>query len=238
MSDDIELGLLSGGSSRSSSSNTLFDRSRLHPGYGASKLPVKPSSGATVGAGSAYNKIFEGQLGTAAAESDVFGLKAQRSKDLETQRIFDLERRQSNILYANEIKPPTLNWNKQTKSQYPKHWKQARLLRDKAKQPVKQGLTLPFSKNIGPGNSIQPALTRSDSIAAGHDLHYQHSKKDSDVLSADREAISHFAYEAVNPADPISQLQAGIGLVGLGAKNTVESLSGKVYYGNYVFTLS
>lgn len=238
MSDDIELGLLSGSSSRSSSSNTLFDRSRIHPGYGASRLPIKPSSGATVGAGSAYNKIFESQLGKAASDSDIFGLKAQRSKDLETQRLFDSERGLGNILYASEIKPPTLSWNKQTKSQYPKHWKHARLLRDKVKQPVKQGLTLPFSKNIGPGNSIQPPLTRSDSIAAGHDLHYQHSKKNIDVLSADREAISHFAYETVNPADPISQLQAGIGLVGLGAKNAVESLSGKVYYGKYVFTLS
>jgi hypothetical protein len=60
-------------------------------------------------------------------------------------------------------------------------------------EPPRNGLVLPFSNNIGPGNPIRPATNRADLIAQGHDLHYQQAKSDSDVLSADREAISQFA---------------------------------------------
>ena len=238
MSDDIELGLL--GVTPSSSSSTLFDRSKVHSGYGARKIPIKFGSGA-VAAGSSYQPIFEGHLGQAAAQGDPFGIKAQRSKDLETQRIYDEEVTTGNILRAEDIKPYNLNWNQQTRKDYPKHWAKVRKNLNHSTQKkliIKPGLTLPFSKNIGPGNTIQRPLTRSDAIAAGHDLHYQYAKKDSDVLSADREAISHFAHEVVNPEHPISQIQAGIGFIGLGAKHAGEYLSGKVYYGKYVFTLS
>lgn len=235
MSDDIELGLLN--QTPSTSSETLFDRSRVHKGYGASKIPIKPS--ATAGfAGQQYQHIFEGQLGQAASQSDIFGLKKSHDQNLDTQRILESEHNAGNILTREEIKPSQLNWNKALRKQYPKHWQQVKAWKQRHPLPIKKGLTLPFSNNIGPGNSIQPALTRSDSIAAGHDLHYEHSKSNQEVLSADREAISHFAYEAVNPENPISQLQAGVGLLGLGAKNTVESLSGKVYYGKYVSSIS
>lgn len=235
MSDDIELGLLSGSSSNASSTQTLFDRSKVHPGYGARKLPLGFSAGA-VGAGQNYQHIFEGQLGEAAAQSDIFGIKAKYSQQLEAERILAEEVKRGNVLLGNQIKPSNLNWNKNTRKQYPEHWKQVKLWKER--HNIKSGITLPFSKNIGPGNTIQDPNTRSDSIAGGHDLHYQYAKTNQDIINADREAISHFAYEAVNPEDPISQIQAGIGAVGLTGKNIVETLSGKVYYGNYVFTLS
>jgi len=233
MYEDIELGLID--NTPSTSSETLFDRSRVHKGYGASRLPIKPSTGVGIAAGQPYQHIFEGHLGQAAAESDIFGIKASRDKQLEADRIAQEE---YNLAYP-QLKPNNLSWNSQTRKQYPEHWKQEEQWKKPASTTViKAGLTLPFSNNIGPGNSIQPALTRADSIAAGHDLHYQEAKGPQHVLSADREAISHFAYETVNPEHPISQLQASIGLLGLGAKHTLESLTGKVYYGNYVFTLS
>lgn len=240
MYEDIELGLL--GETPATSTETLFDRSKVHPGYGARKLPLGFSAGAA-GAGSHYQPIFETQLGQAASESDIFGLKAQRRQDLDTKKIYDDEKSRGNILEIEQIKPAYLHWNIKTRQQFPKHWatiREHKNLQGEPRKPpkIKPGLTLPFSKNIGPGNTIQKPLTRSDSIAAGHDLHYQHAKKDSDVLSADREAISQFAYEAVNPEHPISQLQAGVGLIGLGVKHAAESISGKVYYGKYVITLS
>ena len=235
MSDDIELGLLDNSSSRSSSNTTLYDR-RVHPGYGARRLPLKTSSG-IVGAGQNYQPVFENQLGIAAATSDPFGINKQRKQDLETQSIYDQEASQGNILRASEIKPQSINWNKVTRKQYPAHWKGVKAWKEKH-LPAKQGLTLPFSKNIGPGNTVQQPLTRSDAIAASHDIHYEDAKSSSDVLSADKEAISHFAYETVNPEHPISQIQASIGLLGLGAKHTAESLSGKVFYGNYVSSVS
>ncbi|WBG67115.1 hypothetical protein [Drosophila suzukii associated ambidensovirus 1] len=201
MSDDVELGLLLPGVS-SSSGSTTYGSSKIHRGYGASRIPLKNSSGAGFAAGQNYQRIFEGQLGSAAADprnpvGDWF----------------------YNLFYGSKSAPSSPN-----------------LERSPEAEEVKSGHVLPFSKNIGPGNSIQPALTRADAIAQGHDLHYKYAKKDSDVLSADREAISQFANEFVNPENPVSQLQAAIGFVGLGAKHGVESLSGKVFYGKYVFT--
>lgn len=107
-----------------------------------------------------------------------------------------------------------------------------------AQKSVQQGLVLPFSNNIGPGNTIQSARSNSDVIAQGHDLHYQDAKGPSDVSSADIEAVGQFVKEATGGHNPISQLQAVVGALGLGAKYAVEKLTGKVLYGKYVFTLS
>lgn len=99
----------------------------------------------------------------------------------------------------------------------------------KAHKSVNSGLVLPFSNNIGPGNSIQPARTSSDLVAQGHDLHYQYATKDKDVLSADKEAVSQFAYEAINSNNPISQFQGVLGAVGLGIKTAIEHQVGVKY---------
>lgn len=232
---------------------------KVHSGYGARRIPIKPSAGAGIAAGATQQRIFEGHLGAAAGDPNnpignwfhkqIYGDPVQRQ---DTKRVIEEEVDRGTLLPRDKIKPDSLNWNKETRAQYPEHWKLERKSREQKKsaeryynrphsatsRPQNPGLVLPFSNNIGPGNSIQPARTASDFIAQGHDLHYQDAKKPSDVLSADREAIGQFAQEAVSGSDPVSQLQALAGAAGLGAKHLVESLSGKVLYGNYyVFTL-
>lgn len=210
MSHDIELGPLLP-SSASSSEETLYTRygsAKVHRGYGASRLPLRPSPSAGFAAGQNYQKIFEGHLGNAAADpnnpvGNWFYDQIYGKKNDEAQRLLEESYKDGSFVPTEELKP---------------------------------GIVLPYSNNIGPGNSLQPARTRADSIAQGHDIHYKDAKKDSDVLSADREAISQFIHEVVYPENPISQLQAAVGAVGLGAKHGFESLSGKVFYGKYVFT--
>ena len=53
------------------------------------------------------------------------------------------------------------------------------------------------------------------------------------MQSADREAISHFAYEAIQGSDPISRVQATIGAIGLAAKSAAETITGQVLYGKH-----
>ena len=156
---------------------------RVHPGYGASRLPLRPTSSGAF-AGQHHQKIFEGHLGRAAGDPNN-----------------PISKWFYNLLYG---KPDVA---------------------DKGEA----GLTLPFSNNIGPGNQIAPAKSAADAIAQGHDLHYQAATKDSDVLSADKEAISHFVHEAINAQDPVSQAQATIGAIGLGIKHGVENVIGVQY---------
>lgn len=218
--------------------------------------PIPSVTGAGIAAGQNYQHIHEGQLGAAAAHPNnplsraVFGNRNDyyAAVPWELRRLGLADRQRL-------IKPYGEPWNKVTKAKYPQHWKlvnpragqnkikkqeqqrrqeQASLARG---EPQRQGLVLPFSNNIGPGNPIRPATNRADLIAQGHDLHYQQAKTNSDVLSADREAISQFAHEAVQGQDPISQLHAAIGGVGLGIKHGVERLSGKVFYGKQCLEL-
>jgi hypothetical protein len=205
------------------------------------------------------NQYSEGQLGRAAADPNnplsraIFGNRDDyyRAVPWELRRLGLKERQE-------KIKPYGDPWNKDTKAKYPEHWRlvnprrglkkvkkqeerEAQARRDSANlargEPPRNGLVLPFSNNIGPGNPIRPATNRADLIAQGHDLHYQQAKSDSDVLSADREAISQFAHEAIQGQDPISRVHAAVGGIGLGVKHAVEHLSGKVYYGKQCLEL-
>lgn len=252
--ESVSIPLLGVGGTPNSSEETLYQRGygsirdpKVHAGAGRNRLPVR-LSGAGAHAGEQYQQIFEGQLGAAAADPNnpvgdffyrwVYGQPENPDKSTYTNI-------HGTYLHSDKVKPTDLKWNKETRAKYPEHWKLERAHRksqkpkeeEQKKEPTR-GLTLPFSNNIGPGNSIQPARTRADFIAQGHDLHYQDAKKASDVLSADREAIGQFAQEAISGTDPISKLQALAGAAGLGAKHLAESLTGKVFYGNYVFTLS
>lgn len=222
-------------------------------------------SGVAFGAGSQYDHIFAGQLGAAAAHPDnplgkwfekqIYGVPKDEVYKEEVEKLFKANGLKAVKQYSGytrkwsqTYKPYELPWNKETKAQWPQHWKLVnpragqnknrkaqQQARDKAVlsrgQPPSHGLVLPFSNNIGPGNPIRPATNRADLIAQGHDLHYQQAKSNSDVLSADREAISQFAHEAIEGQDPISRVHAAVGFLGLGAKHTVERLSGKVFYG-------
>lgn len=261
-------GFNSGSSSASTSTETLFqqptertgliNRTRVHPGYGASRLPIKPTAAAGA-AGSQYDPIFQGQLGVAASTGNPLGVFQSRdayynSVPWELRRLPYSER-------ETLIKPYNVPWNKETKAQFAQHWKlvnpraghkrieaQQQAAREKViaerratanlarGEPTWYGKapTLPFTNNLGPGNRISPATNTADSIAQGHDLHYQDAQTNSDVLSADREAISQFAHEAVQGSDPLSRLHAAVGAVGLGLKHTVESLTGQVLYGELI----
>lgn len=252
--ESVSIPLLGVGGTPSSSEETLYQRGygsihdpKVHRGVGRNKIPIQLSA-AGAHAGEQYQQIFEGQLGAAAADPNnpvgdffyrlIYGEPENPDKSTYTNV-------HGTYLNSALVKPKELKWNKETREKYRDHWKLEKAYRkqqkpkeEKPKQEPTRGLTLPFSNNIGPGNSIQPALTRADLIAQGHDLHYQDAKKDSDVLSADREAIGQFAQEAISGTNPISQLQALAGAAGLGAKHLAESLTGKVFYGNYVFTIS
>lgn len=225
--------------------------SKVHPGYGASRLPIRPSSATSIAAGGVQQKIFEGQLGAAAGNPEnplskafynAFYGNANKERELQkfAEEALNPKPKYPPLPTTFERKPEKLPWNQVTRKRYPEHWSSVRSHRKDQitkLREVKSGITLPFSNNIGPGNSIQPARTASDAVAQGHDLHYEHAKTDSDVLSADKEAISQFAYQAVSGTDPVSQLQGALGAVGLGIKHGFESLTGKVLYGNYAFYL-
>lgn len=246
MSQDIELGSLLPVSA-SSSEETVFTRygtGKVHRGYGASRIPLKPSASTGFAAGQTYQNIFEGQLGAAAADpNNPIGNwiyeQIHGKEDKEANRLLQDLYDEGKWVPLDELKPDHLPWNKETRAQYRQHWKSFKQEKklSTSTSGTKGGIVLPFSNNIGPGNSIQPARTRADFIAQGHDIHYKDAKKDSDVLSADREAISQFVHEVIYPENPISQLQAAVGAIGLGVKHGVESLTGKVYYGKYVFTI-
>ena len=208
---------------------------KVHSGYGASRLPLKPTSAGAY-SGSVYDPIFQGQLG-AAASSNPLGFNSARdqyyaSVPWELRRL-PLKARQE------KIKPYGEEWTVANIVKYPEHWNLLNQNQKKSNnqpnlargEPPRRELTLPFSNNIGPGNPIRPAANRADLIAQGHDIHYQEAKKPDDVLQADREAISQFAHEAVQGSDPISRLHAAVGGIGLGIKHTVEQLTGQVYYG-------
>lgn len=229
-------------SSESISSAGSYSKTRV--------APYPKVTGSGVAAGEQYQHIFEGQLGAAAAHPDNPLSKAIFGSRNEYYAAVPWELRRLGLADRQKlIKPYGEPWNKDTKAKYPQHWRlvnpragqskirkqEQQRRRDQANlargEPQRQGLVLPFSNNIGPGNPIRPATNGADLIAQGHDLHYQQAKTDSDVLSADREAISQFAYEAVQSKDPVSQLHAAIGGVGLGIKHGVERLSGKVFYG-------
>lgn len=221
--------------------------------------PAPRLGGVAVGVGSQYQHIFEGHLGAAASHPDnpltraIFGGRNDyyASVPWEIRRLSLADRQRLTKPYGEP-------WNKDTKAKYPEHWRlvnprrgqkkikkqeerEAQRRRDSANlargEPPRNGLVLPFSNNIGPGNPIRPATNRADLIAQGHDLHYQQAKSDTDVLSADREAISQFAHEAVQGQDPISRIHAAVGGIGLGVKHAVEHLSGKVFYGKQCLEL-
>lgn len=221
--------------------------------------PIRRVGGAAIGAGSQYQHIFEGQLGAAAADPGNPLSRLISSGKNEYYASVPWELRRLGLEDRQRlIKPYGEPWNKDTKSKYREHWRlvnprrgqnklknQTHLGTQVQKDPVKpvrgepprSGLVLPFSNNIGPGNPIRPATNRADLIAQGHDLHYQQAKSDSDVLSADREAISQFAHEAVQGQDPVSRIHAAVGGIGLGAKHAVERLTGQVLYGKQCLEL-
>lgn len=94
------------------------------------------------------------------------------------------------------------------------------------------GITLPLSRNIGPLNKIQSPANEADAVAREHDLHYMTAETPEEVREADKLAITEFTRLAQSATNPITQVHAIIGALGLLAKYTTETLTG-VKYGNY-----
>lgn len=233
MSDYIELNTYG---TPSSSEESIFvkPRSRIHPGYGASRVPLRPTS-TGVFAGSGIQKIHESQLGIAAS-SNPLGINRNRdtyyaSVPYELRRL-SLEKRRE------LIKPYQVEWTSDNIKRYNKHWQ----LLEKKPKPVKpvinRGFVLPFSNNIGPGNTPQEPETIADSIALEHDHAYNTALDKADVYKADREAISKFAQEIITGTNPISQNQAILGAAGLGVKHIAETILNRNIYGQYEKTRS
>lgn len=217
-----------------SSTQHLLGSSKVHPGYGASRLPVTPARGVGLVAGQPYFNIFGGHIGRAVSAPDTslgwpIVRRGQPRAPEPPQPESHPDWRSGHSSFPR--KPDHLKWNAQTRKLYPLHWLQVKQIKQAQEKAAKEkeGLTLPFSRNIGPGNSIQPAISGADLVAQNHDLLYQNAKEHSEVLSADREAIREFVHEAIQSTDPVSQLQATIGAVGLGIKHLAETVVGPLY---------
>lgn len=240
--DYIVLENFGSSSSSSGSELSLFDRSKIHRGYGAHKLSTQLNTGSALYNTGANLHIPAGQLG--------LGI----SQYIQQKNAVSHGYLQKKDVLPYLEKPSSLPWNDYSKKFYSEHWQalqktltptqlDALLVvptnQDQINQVVRppqkvvQSVVLPFSNNIGPGNPISDARNTADSIAQGHDLHYKYATQDSDVLSADREAISQFVHEAIQGKDPVSQLQSAIGAVGLGVKHAYESVAGSVQYRKY-----
>jgi hypothetical protein len=211
----------------------VHNSSKVHPGVGASRIPVRPSTGVGFAAGHHFG-IAEGHLGVAAGHNSHTG---SLSNGFPVTRPPQAVRRPQpdhptasahSTGKSDTLKPGDrgFKWNKRQRERYPEEWK--RFSKAKKANNSNSGLTLPGSNNIGPGNSIGEALTNADRIAQGHDLHYS---EPGNVQEADKEAISHFVHEAINGGNPISQVQAALGAVGLGVKHVAEHIYGGTIYG-------
>ena len=85
-------------------------------------------------------RIFEGQLGAAAGDPDnpvgnwfheqIYGNVAQKQ---DTKKVIEEEVSRGALLPRDKIKPDSLNWNKETRAQYPEHWKLERKSREQKK---------------------------------------------------------------------------------------------------------
>lgn len=211
MDQDIELGNIGEGTPLLPGYSG--GRSRVHAGYGASRLPLRPSAGTAFAAGQTHQKIFEGHLGTAAGDPNnwlsqqFYKLLYKKNEEVGVSK--DDTDHKETLTGVQAVKKGHVH-----------------------KEPTR-GWVLPFSNNIGPGNEIQGALNEADKVAQGHDLHYKYAKTDEDITEADKEAIQHFIAVALKSQNPIEQFHAVIGAGGLTAKRILEYIRGHPVYGEY-----
>lgn len=246
MSEDIELGNIN------SNERTPLLRGgfpREHSGHGFERVSTARNTPRAIGASGVHLETFAGQAGKGIGELIGQSLDKQKNRQLDEAAIYFEERDHQNILGATQIKPADLPWTEENIRLYPEHWHLdgsqynwkpeplVNTLDHKSDPyyniPKQSGLVLPFSNNIGPQNTITESKNNADTVAQGHDLHYQEAKSEQDILDADKEGISHFVYTALTDNNPISSYQAAIGAIGLGLKTSVERQLGKVIYGKH-----
>lgn len=206
----------------------LFDR-RLHRGYGSSRVPLNSPAGIGFTAGHHF-RTAEHHLGIAARPVVNDNVPQQGTWHVDAKGNWVQANKPSTSGKLDNLTPGSagFKWNKATRKAFPKEWRAYKVERDSKKDDNSASLTLPYSNNIGPGNIVQEALTNADTIAQGHDLHYS---EPGNVQEADKEAIIHFAHETIYGSNPVSQVQAAIGVVGLGVKHVAEHIYGGTLYG-------
>nr|QVW56835.1 MAG: hypothetical protein [Cecropis daurica ambidensovirus] len=99
--------------------------------------------------------------------------------------------------------------------------------------------TLPGTKYLGPGNSLDKGEPTSevDAHAKSHDIAYSKATNQKDILDADKKSISEFgdhAIEGIAGKDSISNTIQGIaGYTGLNIKHGIEKAINKVIYPSF-----
>lgn len=205
------------------------NNSKVHPGVGAQRIPIRPSIGAGFASGH-HLGIAQSHLGVAARPVVNDNVPRQGTWHVDAQGNWVRANQPSSSGKLDNLTPGSagFKWNKVTRKRFPKEWRAYQAERLSSQSNFNSGLVLPGSNNIGPGNTIQEALTNADRIAQGHDIHYS---EPGNVKEADKEAINHFAHEAIYGENPISQAQAVLGGLGLGVKHVAEHIYGGTIYG-------
>ena len=235
--DQFSSGSSTSSGSTSSSQTTLFARgesgTRLHQGYGASRIPIRPTSAAGA-AGAQYDPIHQAQLGRAAGDPNWNPLGFRASKEEYIDKLpWQLKNPRIPLSQLTRlVKPYNEDWTEANQKKYAYHWSLVKNQIQPAQTVTrKPGIVLPGSNNIGPGNKLQPPLTNADHVALDHDIAYSEAKTNQDITTADKKAIGDFTNEYIYGSNPVSKFQAAVGTIGLGVKHAVDQIVGKPVYG-------
>lgn len=223
------------------SDESLFDirteipniqRSKVHKGIGAAKVPIKSVGGAKF-AGQEHMDVFAGHLGAAAADVNSPLNKAldnlfygerkpseEYDKEFLTKLIRDgvITKNQADIEYGYHLMKdipeiPKKNVNNTTTT---------------TEQTGHSGY-LENYPHVGPGNKIlNKAKNVIDNIARTHDIAYGTAKTPTDVLKADEEFIKDMG--KVEPKTWGETAVKHISKLGIQAKKNIEQITGHVFY--------
>ena len=96
---------------------------KVHSGVGARRIPIKPSASAGFAAGATQQRIFEGQLGSAAADPDnpvgdwfYKQFYGDPRLNAELRQILEELITRGDYIPADQLKPANQEWNKTTRN--------------------------------------------------------------------------------------------------------------------------
>lgn len=97
-----------------------------------------------------------------------------------------------------------------------------------------QGINLPFSNYIGPGNALEngPPQNLADQAAKVHDHAYDKAVSYQDVYDADEALKQDFQIRLLETNNPIERIQSAVGYGGIALKNKFERQFGVKYPSN------
>lgn len=207
--------------------------SKVHKGYGAGKIPLKNINPGTAFAGETLFKIGEQHLGAAAADPNNFivsGINYNRMSG-HYKQIFETPQHSSQF-YEKLIANGTMTRN-EADIQHG-----LSIIKEKEKIAAADA-TLKWDSghqgwlknypHVGPGNKILPKATNAiDEIARTHDVAYGNAKNKEDIYKADRKFIKDM--KNVQTDGIMDTSVKHISKLGIQAKNTIEEITGKVFY--------